>query len=433
MLTIHGSATGSFCDSLHRRNFLRIGALATGGLTLADLFRLEAQGATPSRTKSIINIYLPGGPTHMDTFDLKPEAPVEFRGQFTPIATNVSGMEICELMPKLAQQGDKLAIIRSIKDFSNEHSSRQSDSGWSERDLRMFGGRPGLGSVVTKLLGPASGKPLASVALSGFTSPGYLGASFKDYQPDGAGRESLRVRNGLNEERLNDRKSLLASLDTMRRENDRSGSMAAMDKFTERAVDVVTSGSVADALDIEKEDKKTLELYGVNDGRMGGSNRNFVLARRLVESGVRVVSLSWGGWDTHGDNFGTMRRQLPALDTALSGLITDLEQRGLLQDTMIMLSGEFGRTPRVNQGAGRDHWPAAGFVVLSGGGLRTGQVIGSTNRLGERPQDRPVSLQQVFATVYKNMGIPVESAQLMDPAGRPQYLLEHREVIGELI
>jgi uncharacterized protein (DUF1501 family) len=166
---------------------------------------------------------------------------------------------------------------------------------------------------------------------------------------------------------------------------------------------------------------------------MGSANRNFVLARRLVESGVRVVSLSWGGWDTHADNFGTMRRQLPQLDTALSALITDLDQRGLLQDTMIMLSGEFGRTPRVNMGAGRDHWPAAGFAVLAGGGLRTGQVIGSTNRLGERPQDRPVSLQQVFATVYKNMGIPVETAQLFDPAGRPQYLLENREVIGELI
>lgn len=442
MLTIHGTTTDSFCDGLNRRNFLRVGALATGGLTLANLLQWEAQAATNSksgsvsngRTKSIINIYLPGGPTHMDTFDLKPEAPVEFRGQFTPIATNVPGMEICELMPKLAKLGDKLVLVRSVRDFSNEHSSRQSDSGWSERDLRMFGGRPGMGAVVSKLLGPASGRPLASVALSGFTSPGYLGAALKDYQPDGAGRESLRLRNSLDENRLADRKSLLSSLDTMRRESDRSGTMTAMDTFTQRAVDVVTSGSVADALDVEKEDRRTREMYGYDpNGRMGNQNRNFILARRLVEAGVRVVSLSWGGWDTHGDNFGAMRRQLPSLDYGLSGLITDLEQRGLLNDTMIMLSGEFGRTPRVNQGAGRDHWPAAGFAVLAGGGLRTGQVIGSTNRLGERPQDRPVHLQQVFATVYKQMGINVESAQLIDPAGRPQYLVEHREVISELI
>jgi len=439
MLTIFGSTTAKFCDRFHRRNFLKVGAMAAGGLSLVDLLRLESQGATSQptgkspRPKSIINIYLPGGPSHMDTFDLKPDAPAEFRGQFNPIATNVPGMDICEHFPKLAKMGDKMVLVRSIRDFSNEHSSRQSDSGWSESNLRMMGGRPGVGAVVSKVLGAASGRPLASVALSGFTSPGFLGAPFKDYQPDGAGRESLRLRNSLNEDRLNDRKSLLASLDRMQRTSDRSGTMAAMDSFTQRAVDVVTSGSVADALDFEKEDSRTREMYGCNDNRMGSANRNFVLARRLVESGVRVVSLSWGGWDTHQGNFTSLQRQLPVLDMGLSALMTDLDQRGLLDDTMILISGEFGRTPRVNMGAGRDHWPAAGFAVLMGGGLRTGQVIGSTNRLGERPLDRPVHLQQVFATVYRQMGINVDTAQLIDPAGRPQYLLDHREVLTELV
>ena len=429
MLTIYGERQG-FCDGISRRNFLRIGGLAVGGLTLPDLLRAESAAGLQATGKSIINIYLPGGPTHMDTFDLKPQAPIEFRGSFRPIDTNVPGMQICEHMPKLAQLGDKLVLVRSVSDFKNEHSPRQSDSGWSETSLRMMGGRPGLGPVVTKLHGPSAGCPLASVALSQFTSPGYLGASFKDYQPDGEARANLRLR--LDESRLYQRKELLAGLDRFRRDADQSGTMAAADVFTQKAMDVVLSGTIADALDVEKENEKTRETYGL--GRSGRQDtRNFLVARRLVEAGVRVVSFTFGGWDTHGQNFDTLKRQLPTMDLGLSALIRDLDERGLLDSTMILISGEFGRTPRVNNGAGRDHWPAAGFAVLAGGGLKTGQVIGSTNHLGERPQDRPVSFQQVFAAIYRQLGIDVDSAQLTDSAGRPQYLVENREPIAELV
>lgn len=423
MLSIEGRSANRFCDQVSRRDVLRIGAMGLGGLTLADVLRSDALAGPSGKRRSIINICLPGGPTHMDTFDLKPMAPVEFRGNFRPIDTNVPGMQICELMPKLAQHGDKLVIVRSISDFSNEHTTKQADSGWPEASLRMMGGRPGLGAVVTKVHGPAAGCPLASVALSQFTSPGYLGPTFKDYQPDGEARANLRLR--LEEARLYQRKELLSSLDNFRRDTDRSGTMAAADAFTQKAMDVVLSGAIADALDADKEPTKTRESYG--------SNRNFLVARRLVEAGVRVVSFTFGGWDTHSQNFDTMKRQLPQLDVGLSALLGDLKERGLLDDTLILISGEFGRTPRVNMNAGRDHWPAAGFAVLAGGGLRTGQVIGSTNHLGERPQDRPVRLQQVFATVYRQLGIDVDATQLIDSAGRPQYLVEHRETIHEMV
>ena len=433
MLTFLGNAT-RYCDGVSRRNFLKVGALATGGLTLADVMRAEAQGAPSSHApKSIINIYLGGGPTHMDTFDLKPDAPAEFRGEFRPIATNVPGMEICELMPKLAQLADKYTIIRSVSGVRDEHSPRQSDSGWSENDLRSIGGRPGLGPVMSKVFGSTHGTAPTAVALSGFTNHGFLPQIYRDYRPDGEGRANLKLQDSMNADRLSDRKSLLSGLDRIRRDMDTSGSMVALDSFTERAMTVITSGTLANALSAEQEDPRLVDRYGMRLDGSYGQNRNFLLARRLIEAGVRVVSLSWGGWDTHGQNFQSMRQQLPALDVGLSALFEDLQARGLLKDTMVMMSGEFGRTPRINGGAGRDHWAPASFFFLGGGGLRTGQVIGSTNRLGERPQDRPVHLQQIFSTVYKNLGIDVEHTTLADPNGRPQYLAEQRELIKELV
>jgi hypothetical protein len=433
MLTIFGKKQ-RYCDGLSRRNFLKVGALAAGSLPLAGLLRAEAHAGASASKKSIINIYLGGGPSHMDMFDLKPTAPVEFRGLFNPIATNVPGMEICEHMPRLAQQGDKIALIRSITGIRDEHSPRQSDTGWSESSMRNEGGRPGLGAVVSKMHGSINGSALTSVALSDFTTAGFLGPVYKDYRPDGPGRSNLRLEGQMNEQRLYDRKALLSSLDRLRRDTDRSGMMTALDDFSQRAIEVVTSGKLAQALDTSKEDAKIRELYGLTvrkDEYQG--NNNFLLARRLVESGARVVSLSWGGWDTHSDNFNSLKRQLPALDHGLSGLITDLDQRGLLQDTLIMMSGEFGRTPRINGTAGRDHWAPASFFFLAGGGLRTGQVIGSTNRLGERAQDRPVHFQEVFATVYHQLGIDPGTTTLVDPNGRPQYLIEQRTPIRELI
>jgi hypothetical protein len=439
MLSFIGSPQ-SFCDRLARRDFLRIGALAAGGLTLPDVLRSDAAAATSvgrrdHRPKSIINIYLPGGPSHIDMFDLKPQAPAEIRGEFRPISTNVPGMEICEHFPRLAERADRFAVVRSITGLNEEHRPNQSDSGWSEKSLQDMGGRPGVGAVVSKLQGPAPGCPIASVAMGGFTSPGFLGQSAKDFAPEGSGRNDLRPQRPLPESRLRDRHALLGELDRFRRETDVSGAMQAFDRFTAGAIDVVTTPRFSEALDIDREPAAGRDRYGETrqDTPVGRTNGRFVLARRLIEAGVRVVSFSWHGWDTHDANFTTLKERLPMLDVCLRALLDDLQERGLLDDTMIMMSGEFGRTPRINARAGRDHWAPASFVFVAGGGLRGGQMIGATDRLGAVVQDRPIHLQQVFATVYRQIGIDVETAQFIDPAGRPQYLLDHREPIAELI
>jgi len=430
MLTFLGSSE-RYCDGHSRRQFLKVGALAMGGLTLPNLLRAEAQSATPVNRKSIINIYLGGGPTHMDTFDMKPNAPVEFRGELNPIPTNVPGIQICELMPRLAQNMDKSVIIRSTT-FSDEHDPNQSESGWSERNLQSIGGRPSVGAVVSKLHGSVNGSAPTFVDLNGHSRHGFLGPVYAAYRPDGPGRENLTLNRNLAQGRLYNRTQLLGELDRLRRDVDTNRMMGAMDAFTERAVTMVTSGRMAEALDFRREDPRSLERYGLTQGDSRGNER-FLLARRLVESGVRCVSLSYGGWDTHEGNFRTMREQLPRLDQGLSALIEDLDARGMLNDTLIMMSGEFGRTPRVNNGAGRDHWSRVGFFYLAGGGLRTGQVIGSSNRLGEVPQDRPVSLLEIFATVYRHLGIDTQGAQLIDPNGRPQYLVADGRPLRELV
>ncbi len=435
MLTLLGNRP-NFCDGVSRRHFLQVGGLVMGGLTLPGLLRAEALAGAKATGKSIINIYLPGGPTHMDTFDLKPDSPKEFRGEFKPIATNADGVEICELMPQLAKVADRFSIVRSLVGVSNEHAPTQSDSGWPEASLRPMGGRPGLGAVMSKVWGPAQttanhGTAPTAIDLTNWTKAGFLGPLHDAYRPDGTGRSNLTLNQSISPTRLDDRRTLLGGLDRLRRDADSHGMMSAIDSFTERAVGIITSGNLANALDYKREDPRLVDRYGINSRRRDVDR--FLVARRLVEAGVRCVSLSWGGWDTHGDNFKSMRSQLPPLDMALSALIEDLDARGMLNDTIVMMSGEFGRTPRINGGAGRDHWPQASFFFLAGGGMRHGQVIGSTNRLGEVAKDRPVHLQHVFQTVYHQLGIDTNTVTLTDPNGRPQYLLDRREVISELV
>jgi hypothetical protein len=402
---------------------LKLGACTLGGLSLARLFEAEAAAGVGSSSKAIINIHLGGGPSHQDMFDLKSDAPREFRGEFNPIKTNVPGIDICEHMPLLAQMADKYAILRSLVGMFDDHSNFHTQTGFSRNDLRNIGGRPSIGSVVSRLLGPTgSGAPCYIAYNDG--PEGFLGPVYKPYRPQGG---DLRLVGGMDESRLGSRTSLLASLDKIRRDTDASGKMEALDSFTQRAVGVVTSGKVADALDLNKEDPKVRERYGQNDGRM------FLTARRLVEAGVRVVTFDWGGWDTHGDNFNHLRRQLPNLDRGLSALLQDLSDRGLDKDVTVVMWGEFGRTPRVNGGAGRDHWSRVSMGFLAGGGMRLGQAIGSSTANAEEAKDRPVELQEVFATLYHNLGINVETTQLIDPAGRPQYLTEIRQPIHELI
>ena len=423
-----------FCDGVTRRDFFRIGGLALGGLTLPGLLRAEELAGEKATGKSIINIFLSGGPSHMDMFDLKPEAPKEYRGDFRPIATTVPGFDICEHFPILASMGDRITAIRSIAGMNNEHTNVQSDTGWSVRSLQSMGGRPSVGAVMSKLYGPAQptthGMAPTFMDLTGSTKPGFLGQVHAGYRPSGEGRQNLTLNSSVSRARLSDRQSLLSSFDRLRRDIDGSGMMNALDSFSERAVGLITSGEIAKALDIKQEDPRRVERYGYPKRR---DTERFILARRLISAGVRCVSFAWGGWDTHGRNFITLGSQLPALDRAMSALIEDLEIRGELDNTIIMMSGEFGRTPRINGSAGRDHWPQAASFFLAGGGMRHGQFIGSTNRRGERPQDRPVHLQHVFTTVYKQLGIDPEAITLSDPNGRPQYLVDKRELIHELI
>ena len=421
MLKIRFGSTSPYCDGVSRRSFLKLGAMTIGGLTLADLYRAEALAGTGSSNKSIINVHLSGGPSHQDMWDLKPQAAAEFRGEFNPIATN-AGFEICEHFPKLATMADKFAVIRSIVGSAGEHSNHQTHTAYHTRDLRNAGGRPALGSVVAKMQGEGAGGAPAFISYNG-GEPGYLGPVYKPYQPMGG---NLRLANGLTAERLDNRTNLLSSLDKIRRDADTSGQMNALDSFTRRAVDVVTSGKVADALDRSKSDKKDEERYGKDATA-------FLTARRLVEAGVRVVTFSWGGWDTHGGNFTSLKKQLPKLDQGLSALLTDMSERGLDKDVTVIVWGEFGRTPRINSGAGRDHWPQVMAAFVAGGGMRLGQAIGSTTRDAGHAKDRPVHVQEVFATLYRNLGIDTRTAQLFDTAGRPQYLVEMRDAISELV
>ncbi|WP_254512010.1 DUF1501 domain-containing protein [Anatilimnocola floriformis] len=416
------SGHSNYCDGVSRRSFLQLGALTMGGLTLSQLYQAEAAAGVGSSNKAIINVHLSGGPSHQDMFDLKPDAAAEFRGEFRPISTNVSGMDICEHFPLLATMADKFAVIRSIIGSTGAHSNYQTHSAYDERDLRNAGGRPALGSVVSKLQGASESGAPAFISYDG-GHPGYLGAVHKPYQPMGG---SLNLSDKLTSARLDERTNLLGQLDTIRRDIDGGGQMAALDSFTQRAVNVVTSGAVADALDSNKTSQRDRDRYGKE-------GTSFLRARRLVEAGVRVVSMNWGGWDTHSDNFTSLKRQLPNMDRGLSSLLIDLSERGLDKDVTVVVWGEFGRSPRITSNGGRDHWPQVMMAFLAGGGMKLGQMIGTTTKNAETAKDRPVHFQEVFATLYRNLGIDVRSAQLVDTAGRPQYLLDKRDVISELV
>ncbi len=447
MLSILGPKS-RYCDGVSRRGFLKIGGLSfgAGGFTLADLMRAEAASPDPKPHKSLINIFLAGGPPHQDMWEIKSEAPAEVRGEFKPIKTNVPGIEICEVFPKLAGLMDKAAVIRSVVGCNGGHDSFQCLTGWHQNDLRSVGGRPAIGSAVAKLYGPVDPSVPPYVGLAAKTKhvpwsdsgrPGFLGSAYAPFKPDGPGMKNMTL-NGITLERLSDRRKLLGQIDTMRRDIDITGTMEGMDAFGQRALDVLTSSKMIDALDLSKEDPKIVARYG--DGKpyqyqYDGAptcNDHLLIARRLIEAGCRVVSLSYGRWDSHGQNFDLVRDHGGKLDQCLSALIEDLEQRGMLDDVTIAVWGEFGRTPKINKNAGRDHWTRVSCAYLAGGGMNTGQAIGSTNRMGEEPANRPVHMQEIVATLYNNLGIDTATATIADPTGRPQYLVEH-DPVGELV
>lgn len=447
MLTIFGQNT-RFCDGVSRRGFLKIGMLGLGAtrLSLADIFRSEARAATGSQHKAVINIFLGGGPPHQDMWEIKTEAPDDVRGEFKPIATQVPGIQIGEVFPRIAASMDKFAVIRSVVGAAGGHDAFQCTTGWPKASMAAMGGRPSVGAVLAKVLGPVDPSVPPFVGLAARTQhmpwsdagqTGFLGPAYTPFKPDGQGMADMKL-NGISVAQLADRKRLLNSFDSLRREIDVNGSMRGMDAATERAMGVLTSSRLLDALDISKESEKVRARYG--DGKpynfqFDGAptvNDQLLMARRLVEAGVRCVTLSYGRWDSHGKNFDLVRDHGSKLDQGLTALVEDLDVRGLLNDVTVIAWGEFGRTPRINKGAGRDHWPQVSCAILAGGGMRTGQAIGSTNRLGEYAKDRPVHFQEIFATLYHNLGLNPETTTINDPTGRPQHLVE-MPVIRELV
>ena len=444
MLTILGqSGGGQFCDRLSRRGFLKIGSLALGGLSLADVLRAEEAAGTRSR-KAVIMIFLPGGPPHQDMYDLKPDAPAEIRGEFRPIRTNVPGIQICEHLPRLAAMMDKLVPIRTIVGATGDHYSFQCMTGRSHRQQPQ-GGWPELGSVVARLQGAASPAIPPYVGLSpkmqhtpyNSGKPGFLGPAFAPFQPNGEGKDDL-VLQGVTLERLGDRQNLMRSLDRFNRAADSARAIEGLDAFERQALGVLTSSKLAEALDLQREPAAVRERYGAGTERHQGDGAprmlpHFLLARRLVEAGVRCVTLSYSFWDFHGQNFNNARADLPLLDQGVSALVEDLHQRGLERDVSVVVWGEFGRTPKINAQAGRDHWPNVSCTLLAGGGMRTGQVIGTTDRHAAEAKDRPVRFEEVFATLYNRLGIDPDTATVTDLSGRPQYVADHHPPIAELV
>ncbi len=435
MLNIFDGAANRFCNRVSRRNFIKVGALGFGGLTLPQLLRAEQQSGTGKSHKSIIMIYLPGGPPHQDMYDLKLDAPSEIRGEFNPISTNVPDIKICEHLPRLAGLADKSIFVNSLVGSIGQHASFQCMTGHSDRN-QPAGGWPEIGSALSHLKGDPRATAPAYVNLSpkmqhtpyNFGKNSFLGTSHTPFNPNGEMKGDMTL-NGITLDRLQDRKQLLTSFDQFRRDADNSGSMEGLDAFNEQAFGVLSSGRLVEALDVSKEDPAVRERYGKGTSRKQGDaaprlNEQFLLARRLVEAGARMVTLSYSFWDWHGSNFKRAKENFPDFDQAITALIEDLHQRGLAEDTTVIAWGEFGRTPKINNNSGRDHWPRVCNALLACGGMKTGQVIGTTDRLGGEVDDRPVHFQEVFATLYHNMGIDIERVTLPDHAGRPQYLVD---------
>ena len=442
MLTILGrkEQKPTTCDGLSRRGFLQIGALGFGGIALPQLLRAEAAAGIRNSHKAVINILLPGGPPHQDIVDLKPEAPVEIRGEFQPIRTNVPGIEICELMPRVAKMMDKFVVIRSMSDSNPQHDLYQCVTGYPRKKQVAAGGTPSVGAWISRLAGPVTPAIPPHMSLMYPTGerrwgdPGNGGFHGMAHAPfrlvSGQGKNRVEsaenmVLKGITLERLHERSNLRKALDGFRKEADTSGAMDGMDVFSKQAMGILTSSKLSDALDLSKEDPAIVARYGKPDPkfRSDGAPKmttNFLLARRLIEVGARYVSLNFSRWDWHGNNFGRARQDLPMLDQALSALLQDLHERGMENDVSVVCWGEFGRTPKINNKQGRDHWPRANFALLAGGGMQTGQVIGSTDRNAAAPKDRPVKFHEVFATLYHNMGILETRERIFDASGTPR-------------
>lgn len=431
-----------YCDGVSRRSMLKIGALSAMGLTLPDLLRLrEAQAAEKPVAKdtAAILIWLGGGQSHLDMYDLKPDAPAEFRGDFKPISTSVSGVQISEHLPLQAKMWDKISVVRSVTHTNAGHGmgSHWMMTGYEPSSEIVNNRNPSVGSVVARMRGANRAGLPAYVTVPNnppVAAAAYLGAAYNPFAAGGDPNDAnFSVRNlqapkRIDVERIAKRKDLLATFDRMRRDSDASGTARGMDRFYQEAFEIVTGQAAREAFDIKREDAKLRDRYGRHT-----FGQSCLLARRLVEAGVTFVTVDFGGWDTHSNNFNSLKTSLlPRFDQGFSALVEDLAQRGLDKKVLVFATGEFGRTPRINGQAGRDHWPGANAVPFAGGGLKMGQAIGATDRRAEYPVEKPYGPQDVLATVHHALGIDYHTV-FMDEANRPMPICNYGNAIPELI
>ncbi len=443
MLDIFGERYQS-CDGLSRRSFLRVGALGLGTLTWPGLLQSRAseRSGKSSAHKAVIQIILSGGPAQSETFDPKPEAPSGYRSDVKAIATRLPGVKLSELMPRVARSLDKMALVRSLTHETSDHLAglHWISTGFASTQQRQDQNeRPSVGSIVARMKGSnGPGVPpyvaMTEGAFNGglFQGGAYLGPGTNPFPLNGDPTGDLKVRNleppaGLTLDQLEDRRDLLGRLDTINRQRDLSGMMNGLDKFTAQAYEMVTGPNARRSLEISREDPRLRDRYGRT--RIG---QNCLLARRLVEAGVTFVTISEGNWDHHSLVEANCRTQVPPLDAAIATLVDDLADRGLADDVLVLVWGEFGRTPRLNGSGGRDHWPGSMSAVLAGGGLKMGQVVGATNRKGEQPTDRPLHPADVIRTIYHVLGVdPLH--EFPNESGRPLAILNQGQPIAELI
>jgi hypothetical protein len=439
--------------ALDRRSFVKAGVLGAAGLSLADLLRTEARAASKTRLPSVIILWMRGGPSHIDMWDPKPDAPPEYRGQFGVSSTKVPGIQLSDLLPMCGRVMDKWSIIRSL---------HHNDPGHSTGDQLCFTGyptgpnpdenhMPSCGSIVSKQLGEKTPHLPAYVMIPREvpgTGAAYLGVAHRAFETgaDPANAGPFRVPNferlaGISAERIEDRRTLQAGFDQLRRDLDNSGQMDAMDRFNRQAWDMLTSPAARDAFDLDREPAAVRDRYGFMpaydpkaSNRCGAPawSQRILLARRLVEAGVRLVTVDLRWWDTHVKGFESLRDGfLPRFDKAYSALIEDLDQRGLLSSTLVIAWGEFGRTPKVNNDAGRDHYPNVFSAALAGGPIRGGRVLGESDEKGAFPKANPKTPLDVLATLYQHLGIDT-AVQYLDRTGRPHPVLPDGKPIEEL-
>ena len=425
-----------YCDGVNRRDFLRVGALAGIGMSLSGYLSMAgAAEVAAAKGKAAIFVRLGGGPSHMDTFDLKPDAPAEYRGEFNPINTNVPGMQICEHLPYLAKVADKFAILRGVSHTlaAHELGTLYMNTGNKPIPSLRF---PTYGAVIAKEKGGAPDMPaFVSVPSFGNDSAGYLGVEYGPLETGSTPQpgQAMQIRglslNGVTLEEIDRRQNLLKRYDTaFGNLNHADRLLAGMDQFGQKAYAMMRSGKARAAFDMSKESASLTSLFDKD-----GFQQSCLLAARLVESGVKFVTVSIGGWDTHSDNFNALKgKVLPNFDQGLAGLFTALEAKGLLSSTAVFVTGEFGRTPKINQRGGRDHYPRSMFCLLGGGGIKGGQVVGESDAKAENPKDKAITPDDVAATFFKSMGID-PAKEYKTPGGRPVMIVRYGKVIPELI